>query len=164
MRGMRVGKSCTAIEREERTREWGGWRWRFGKRTVEKSLDSYERENRAESRQTDRRWLRLTGYAATLPSPALLLTPSILLCRHRAIRWLPLSQPVVLPQQYCHSFQMTCRHAPKHTLTFWTGVNLPPVWCREWRSADRMVQLWGESSLWVKETFIWSTEERVMIQ
>lgn len=26
MRGMRVGKSCSAIEREERTREWGGWK------------------------------------------------------------------------------------------------------------------------------------------
>lgn len=38
-----------------------GW-WRFGKRKVEKPLDSYERENSTESRQTDRRWLRLTGF------------------------------------------------------------------------------------------------------
>lgn len=62
------GGNSTTIERERQKREGGkGWRWRFGKRTVEKPLDSYERENSAESRQTDRRWLRLTGFATTLP-------------------------------------------------------------------------------------------------
>lgn len=40
--------------------------WRFGKRTVEKPLDSEERENSTKTRQTDRRWLRLTGFATTL--------------------------------------------------------------------------------------------------
>lgn len=34
---------------------------------MEKSLNSCERENSAESRQTERRWLRLTGSAATRP-------------------------------------------------------------------------------------------------
>lgn len=125
-RGVRREKSSTAMERERKKRAGrGGWCWRFGKRTVEKPLDSYERENSAESRQTDRRWLRLTGFATTLPflprwsscSLIPLFPPSILLSFHHwcAILWLPPSQPVVLQQQPCYSLHMTCRHDPKHT-------------------------------------------------
>lgn len=71
MERRRAGKSSAAIERgEERGEQRRGRRrqrrWRFGKRTVEKPLDSCERENSAESRQTDRRWLRLTGFETAL--------------------------------------------------------------------------------------------------
>lgn len=85
------------------------WCWRFGKRTVEKPLDSYERENSTESRQTDRRWLRLTGFATTLPflphrsscSLIPLFPPFILLLSFRhwcVILWLP-----PYPDQLCFS-------------------------------------------------------------
>lgn len=113
-----------------------GWWWRFGKRTVEKPLDSYESENSTESRQTDRRWLRLTGSATSLPflshwsSCSIPLFPpsnylSIVLFSFRhwcAILWLPLSQSPVLQQQPCYSLHMTCRHDPKHTPKSQTGA------------------------------------------
>lgn len=73
MERRRAGKSSAVIERGEERGEqrrgqwrWRRQRWRFGKRTVEKPLDSCERENSAESRQTDRRWLRLTGFETAL--------------------------------------------------------------------------------------------------
>jgi len=111
-RGVRKEKNSPSIERERKKRERGRWWWwRFGKRTVEKPLDSYERENSAESRQTNRRWLRLTGFATTLPflplwsscsliplsPPSIHLSIVLLSFRHRCtIYWLYFSQPVVL--------------------------------------------------------------------
>lgn len=120
-------------ERERERSRGRGWCWRFGRRTVEKPLDSYERENSTESRQTDRRWLRLTGFATALPflprrsSCSLIppFPPSILLHSFRhwcAILWLPPSQPVVLRQQRRYSLRTTCRHDPKHTLRSQTGA------------------------------------------
>lgn len=118
--------------------------WRFGKRTVEKPLDSEERENSTKTRQTDRRWLRLTGFATTLPFlpywssrsiiPFFLsffppsLPPSIrpsssspsvtgeLFSGHL------LPRPVVLRQQLCYSLRTTCRRDPEHTPRSQTGA------------------------------------------
>lgn len=100
---------------------------------MEKPLDSYERQNSAESRHTDRRWLRLTGFATSLPflpywsscSLVPLVSPSILLLSFHhwcVILWLPPSQTLVLLQQLCYSLHMTCRHDPKHTPKSQTGA------------------------------------------
>lgn len=104
---------------------------------MEKPLDSYERENSAESRQkvVKAHWLRKPLFPSSLtgpPAPSFLsslppshhpvIHPSILLLllsfRHRcAILWLPPSQLVTPERQPSYSLRTTCRHDPKHTHT-----------------------------------------------
>lgn len=79
--------------------------WRFGKRTVEKPLDSYERQNSTESRHTDRRWLRLTGFASSLP-----FLPYWSFCSLVVLYFPPLLRSLVL-YSLATSFSNTCASA-----------------------------------------------------